>query len=453
MKILLAYGSAMSRIDDMKLLGGVSGGRTGQEILGVFSDINEHGLPRVGVKVGKDEDWLFSTFAIRALTNSWCLSKHSGYRSVRFGEDGKSYGHENVPRYTFKTWEEYRDLLYSQCEGWKPDIVFCATAVSNFTPTYVVENRGAEWPVPHVPCVKGKVDSRKTKSLLVNLELTPNIIGGVRHRIGQDAVLVGFKLTSHGNVDQLIEHAKHVMKEARCDLVIANDLQLGLGRKFFVTPTGWWEGTTDEIALAAIRIAKAKQSGFYRSLCRADVEPRHKDIETKTPGTDEAYTTANALWEQLKDQMIPHGCLAVRIAGGGFITTTRGKEDLYTGVQYTPRTFGLGVLTAVWNVDHEKRTVLVGHHQFSQEKATLNAPLLDKMFKMHPDMKVIIHLHRYMRDVLTADYTPPGTVAEVNLSHPVARAFNIKGHGSVIGFPTTDVGKILAFLEDETEWV
>jgi hypothetical protein len=424
MKILMAYGSALSRIDDMKLMGGVSGGRTGKEILDSMVEC----LPS-GAKV-------------RTLTNSWVPLANL---AVTKFSDGREH---------FRTWEEYQQLLYGHCHNWKPDIVICAPAVSNYTPRYVVEEFAPNVAdgKAHVPCVKGKVDSRHVEELLVKFKKTPNILGGVRHRIGEDAVLVGFKLTSHGDLDKLIEHAQHVLEESRADVVVANDLELGLGRKFFVTPVGWWEGDTKDIAVVAKGIWERKHSGFYRSRCRADVEPDHKNIENKTPGTDEAYTTASALWDRLGDQMKPHGCLAVRIKGGGFVTTTRGKSGLHEGVRYTGNTYGSGCLTAVWAVDHTERTVLVGHHQFSQEKATLNAPLLAKMFELHPDVKVIVHLHRYLKNALTTDYAPPGTVAEMKLAHPEIRAFNIQGHGSIATFVTDDVDRIMRWVKDPETW-
>jgi hypothetical protein len=196
-------------------------------------------------------------------------------------------------------------------------------------------------------------------------------------------------------------------------------------------------------------------------LCRADVEPTHKNIENERPGTDEAYTTATALWDRLGDQMKPHGCLAVRIKGGGFVTTTRGKSGLHEGVRYTDNTYGSGVLTAVWKVDHDERTVLVGHHQFSQEKATLNAPMLDKLFELRPDVKVIVHLHKLVdkANIPIIEYTPPGTADEMHTAIESRRVdpdgvyvINMQGHGSVVGFTTDDLDDILGWVEDPGNW-
>lgn len=340
LKVILAYGSALSRIDDMKLFGGVSGGRTGTEILGTFSDINEHGLPQADLGEGGGGDLAPSTFALRAMTNSWCLPSKNSYHTV----DENGQGRIGVPRYTFRTWDEYRELLYDQCESWDPDIVLCAPAVSNYTPTYVIEEpyEGVGKLVSHTPRVQGKVDSRNTEKLLIRLRKTPNILGGVRQHIGRNAVLVGFKLTSHGDLDQLIEHARYVMQESQADLVVANDIKLGLGRKFFVTPTGWWEGETKDIALAATGIAANKQRGFYRSIFQVDVGPDNKDLKVGTPEADKAYTTAKDLWSRLHLTMPEHGCLAVRLPPEGFVTTTRGKSGRDTNVPYTEMVSGPG---------------------------------------------------------------------------------------------------------------
>jgi hypothetical protein len=441
--VTLAYGSALSRIDDMKLLGGVSGGRTGREILSCCS---EDERDRVVV-----------------LTNPW-IPEH------------KLENYEHVTRHNFRTWDQYRDLLYASCDSGPPDIIICAVAVSNYTPTYVVQTgvtHPSEEPVASSPCVKGKVDSRLYSRLLVELEKTPNILGGVRNRVGRDPVLVGFKLTSSGDERYMLECAQMVLEEAECDLVIANDLKLGLGRKWAVTPTGSFEIRTGNIMPLAERILACKQSGFYRSIVRNEVEPQHRDIENVTLGVSSAYRTAATLWERLGDLMKPHGCLAVRIKGGGFVTTTRGKRGEHVGVRYTSGLSGNGVLTAVWGMNHDGRTVLVGRGEFSQEKATLNAPLLDRLFAREPNHRVLIHLHRQIKGAPTVPYVPPGTVAEANLADqahypadppesedadPTVRdlldpmTLNIEGHGSVACFQTTGVEEIVAWVEDKEKW-
>ena len=182
MKILLAYGSALARIDDMKLFGGISGGRTGREIFESDHDAE-----------------------VRVLTNPWLAKPLT---------EGKPKGYKDIFQ-TFKTWEEYQELLYDQCKEWQPNIVICAVAVSNYTPDWIVENVSQvhSWPPElHHFKVDGKIDSRRTPSITLQMSKTPNIIEQVRNlgNLGRDVVLVGFKLTSHGDQEALVKHAETV---------------------------------------------------------------------------------------------------------------------------------------------------------------------------------------------------------------------------------------------------
>jgi hypothetical protein len=432
-KILLAYGSAMSRIDDMKLFGGVSGGRTGREILEavVQSSEWEFKTNKDGrtTPITKDHD-------LRVLTNPW--TKHP---------------HWPGPTAKFRTWEEYRDKLYQECEEWRPDIVICAVAVSNYTPRFVTQT--GKYTRTEVPCVAGKIDSRDFDRLLIEMEKTPSVIGGVRNRIGQDAVLVGFKLTSHGWKEAMLRHAEQVLTEAQCDLVIANDLKRGLENKWAVYPTSGDKLAvpiaTEEILAEAIRIKKAKDSGYYRTVERAEIEPQLADIESAY-GIEEAWEWATSAWANLGYAMNPHGTFALRLPDppGGFVTTTRGKREVFR-IRHAQ---GEGPLTFVWKVDHEKREVVVGHHQFSQEHATLNAPLLARIFQQSHSVQVILHLHRYLRSA-THPYVPPATAAEVTYADKGLSAndgFNIEGHGSIKCFYHADLGKIMAFVQDGENW-
>lgn len=446
MKILLAYGSAMARIDDMKLLGGISGGRTGREILNSVRwglkaplewDLERQGTPPAILPENSE---------VVALTNPWLLAAQ--------------YPPGSMVTETFRTWEQYRDLLYRRCEEWEPDIVLCAPAVSNYIPQWIAQNQAPPGTIGRLGVitwgpVAGKIDSRETDLLTIQLARTPNILGGVRNLIGRRPVLVGFKLTSHGDLDRLTEHAQHVLRESDSDFVVANDLKLGLGRKFFVTPTGYIEKEAADIIPFAWDILKAHIGGFYRTIERADIEPRHKNIEAETEGVVKAYETGAFLWDDLGNQMTPHGCLAVRIKGGGFVTTTRGKQGQHRGVRYATNVSGTGCLTAVWEVNHRDHSLLVGRQEFSQEHATLNAPLLDKLFEAHPDVKVIVHLHKYLKDVPTFPYQPPGSffetiMADERVGSP--RSFNIEAHGSIATFTTDDHDEIAKWVDDPENW-
>ena len=250
-------------------------------------------------------------------------------------------------------------------------------------------------------------------------------------------------LTSHGDVTQLIEHAHTVRTEAQCDLVIANDLKLGLGRKFFVTPTGWWEGKTEDVAMAAAWIHEIKQGGFYRS--KATLNVSLKEHLKEWALAERLWDRIEPYWERCDDLL--HGCFAVRLPEG-FITTRRGKRQ---GSGNDP-------LAHVRRVDHDDRSVWVDPGLI---KATLNAPMLDRIFETNPHVNVIVHLHRALKKARTEPYIPPGTVAEAELGQHVPFldgnsldpiGVNIQGHGSVVGFRTTDLNEIMTFVKDGRNW-
>ncbi len=108
------------------------------------------------------------------------------------------------------------------------------------------------------------------------------------------------------------------------------------------------------------------------------------------------------------------GSVAVRIDDDSFITTIRGKEDL-------------SEYTIVRRVDHDSHTIYV-----KGKKATLNAPLLARLFE-NKDVNVIVHINHYLDSKLKNDeYAFPGTVRDSMRDNK--ESFNIKYHGVVYLF-------------------
>lgn len=106
------------------------------------------------------------------------------------------------------------------------------------------------------------------------------------------------------------------------------------------------------------------------------------------------------------------GCIAVK-TNNGFITTTRGKQNLND-------------FTLVESVDHKNKIINV-----INKKATLNAPLLDHLFK-NPKIKAIVHLHKYNNNLPFYEYAFPGTVKDSIRNNTTS--FNIRHHGLVYLF-------------------
>lgn len=107
------------------------------------------------------------------------------------------------------------------------------------------------------------------------------------------------------------------------------------------------------------------------------------------------------------------GSVAVK-TDKGFITTIRGKENLND-------------YTLVYNVDHKNHILKV-----ENKKATLNAPLLDYLFK-NEKVKVIVHInHEYENQLPYYEYAFPGTVRDSIRNNKTS--FNIKYHGVIYLF-------------------
>ena len=107
------------------------------------------------------------------------------------------------------------------------------------------------------------------------------------------------------------------------------------------------------------------------------------------------------------------GSVAVKTENG-FITTIRGKENLSD-------------YTFVNSVDHINHTLNVVN-----KKATLNAPLLDNLFK-NEKVKVVVHInHEYDNNLPYYEYAFPGTVRDSLRNNKTS--FNIKHHGVIYLF-------------------
>ena len=161
-------------------------------------------------------------------------------------------------------------------------------------------------------------------------------------------------------------------------------------------------------------IKKFDKDIYYKSIVNDSIELDKKDLEI-----------FKKYIEKYKDIMMKNiygdkyifGSIAVR-SGNGFITTLRGKENLRD-------------YTYVSNVDHDNHTINV-----FGKKATLNAPLLDYLFK-NKKVKTIVHLnHEYDESLPYYNYEFPGTVKDSIRNNTYS--FNIRHHGVIYLFDEND---------------
>lgn len=107
-----------------------------------------------------------------------------------------------------ETTKEMYQAVVSELKSQKYDVVIAAAAAADWTP-----KRHFDY----------KVSTRKTSTLNVKLKPTPKIIDVVKE-ISPKAFLVPFKAEYKVSDDKLIENAYGRLKEAKADLIVANDV-------------------------------------------------------------------------------------------------------------------------------------------------------------------------------------------------------------------------------------
>ncbi|MDP2598407.1 MAG: phosphopantothenoylcysteine decarboxylase, partial [Candidatus Liptonbacteria bacterium] len=221
----------------------------------------------------------------------------------------------------------------------KADAYILAAAVANLAP---------------LKPFKGKFPSHKYSVgdvFPIDFTIAPRVIDEIKkkHKI---ATLIGYKLFD-GTEKELVQAAQKTLFESRANLVFANHPGWAKKRKIVITPDGasFYVDFGGHIKL----IDKIVRAKFYRTEIVA--APKF------APNKEDVFVIKN--YPKHKGSGMIFGAFAIRKAGG-FITTTRGKRAREKATAF------------VMDVDHRKRLV------YADKKATLNAPLLDKLFKENP---------------------------------------------------------------------
>lgn len=123
--------------------------------------------------------------------------------------------------FSFQYFDDLEKLLKQQLRRTHYDIVIHAAAVSD----YKIKNASA----------------RKIKSSLPHLQLsltrTPKLISQIK-KIDPKTFLVGFKLEANANQQGLLHKTKKLIKEAKCDLVIANTFDKNNYHAYIINKAG-----------------------------------------------------------------------------------------------------------------------------------------------------------------------------------------------------------------------
>lgn len=251
------------------------------------------------------------------------------------------------------------------------DAFIMAAAVANLTPSSPYE---------------GKFPShlyRVGESFNIQFEIAPRAIDIVK-KINPRACLIGYKLFDAQTDEELIGIARHTLADAKANIIFANTPETAKSRK---------------IAVMADNSAFPVDFDGHLELMRQAIEADYfkTEIITIQNNTDQLRFAEQVV--RMYDRTFNgFGTVAVPVACGGFMTTSRGHK---------------GEPVYVSCVDMDKRLV------YATGKATLNAPALSALIEANPGCIVV---HRHSDDPLFShrpfdsempDYTFPGTKDEI----------------------------------------
>lgn len=176
-----------------------------------------------------------------------------------------------------------------------------------------------------------------------------------------------------------------------------------------------------EVAMTAsetlVLLQKLMAAKFYKTKIVESINPILFPLEEEVLKSYPKYSQYGMVF----------GCFAVK-REIGFITTTRGKK------------LGLESISEVLKVDHEQRVVE------ASTKATLNAPLLSKMFELNPSFIILIHGHELIGEKHHLEYEFAGTDGDLKFAKATksGQAVLLPEHGYLVGFET---------MAEYLEWV
>ncbi len=265
--------------------------------------------------------------------------------------------------------------------------------------------------IPKNP-LTGKFPSHNYKpgdTIPIDFTIAPRVIDEVK-KVAPKTHLFGFKLLSGVPYEELISAAYGVLLESHATAVFANDRK-DLWTKYAVTKErGVHPMAFDDMAQFILQCIRDKY--YQTEVLNARV------IYPDAEHTFRMYETL--LGDKFKP--IPEGyvfgTIAIRNPDGSFLTTGRGKNELSDQV-------------VVMDVHHTKLKV-----RTYGKKATLNAPLLDWIFKHNQKCHAIVHYHEQRHDInLTLPYAIPGTVNDSQRAfESTQQSFNIADHGCFLLF-------------------
>ncbi len=237
--------------------------------------------------------------------------------------------------------------------------------------------------------------------------VAPRIITQVK-KVAPHVNLFGFKLLSNVPEAELIHAAYGVLLDSHAAAVIANDASNLLVKKVVTRERA--VHVFEEGAQLEAFLWQLMNDDFYKTQVQ-DARASSLQGEELLHLATRIHAAKPGLFVKTPEGLVL-GTVAQRHPLRGFWTTGRGKHELEDAV-------------FVQKVDHAQRVV---HSE--KRKATLNAPLLDQVFKKVPSAQTIVHGHVQDPELPTLKYAQPGTVRDS--MREIRGSFNIENHGCFI---------------------
>ena len=270
--------------------------------------------------------------------------------------------------------------------------------------------------IPHKK-IDGKFPSHNYKEgdiIPIDFTIAPRIIDQVK-KVNPKTLLFGYKLIDNTSYNELISAAYGVLLESKAVTIFANDAQ-NLMQKYAVTKErGVHPIHNDGVA----QFILDRMDEQYYSTATAKTDKISEEMEFCQEHLNKLLCSHKVNFIET-DEGYMFGSGAIKCDGdrrdNSFVTTARGKQEMadYAYVKW---------------VDHKAMKVYCA----TTKKASLNAPLFDRIFQSFPDVKQILHFHHQRADLATVDYATPGTDKD-SQRVMVGASFNIEGHGCILSY-------------------
>lgn len=298
------------------------------------------------------------------------------------------------------------------------DAFIMAAAVANLAPSNPYEDK--------FPSHLYKVGEKFN----IEFEIAPRAIDVVK-QINPRCCLIGYKLFDAKTDEELIEIARHTLKDSKANIIFANTPKEAKTRKIAL----FQDNTTLECNFDEhmFLILKAIRSVYFKTVIDANIYDKIEDWKmNKILMCKEIIKKFSDTLELSHGQK--YGTIAIKVSDqGDFVTTSRGHK---------------GEPVYVRKLDTEKCEIV------AEGKATLNVPALSTFIKNGFDYVIHRHDTNAVVDVSLTEYTFPGTKHEYEaVSEVLAHGYNSimqMGHGYLKGFKieALDWNKYYEVFED-----